>query len=105
MTYALKIRRWDDRMSAVTPDEDVFYTIGLLHAAKGLDEVKTFQAQNHQILQFCNDAGIKIKEYLTGNKTHQEWVEHFGIKWQLFEERKAKFDPKRILSPGQGIFQ
>ncbi|RDX95513.1 Cytokinin dehydrogenase 3, partial [Mucuna pruriens] len=54
---------------------------------------------------FCKDAGIKITEYLTGNKTHQEWVEHFGSKWKLFEDRKAEFDPKRILSPGQGIFQ
>ncbi|AES65430.2 cytokinin dehydrogenase 2 [Medicago truncatula] len=105
LVYPMNRNKWDDRMSAITPDEDVFYTLALLHAAKEMDEVKTFQAQNHQILQFCNDAGIKVKEYLSGNKTHQEWVEHFGAKWQQFEERKAKFDPKRILSPGQGIFQ
>jgi len=101
----LKIHRWDDRMSTVTADEDVFYIVALLHSANDLDEVKTFQAQNHEILQFCNDTGIKIKEYTTGNKTHQEWIEHFGPKWKLFEDRKAKFDPKRILAPGQGIFE
>lgn len=92
-------------MSAVTPNEDVFYTIGLLHAANGTDQVKTFLAQNQQILQFCKDAGIEIKEYLAGYKTQQEWMEHFGPKWQLIQDRKAKFDPKKILSPGQGIFQ
>ncbi|KAJ1439862.1 FAD-linked oxidase-like, C-terminal [Sesbania bispinosa] len=105
LVYPMNRNKWDDRMSAVTPEEDVFYAVSLLHAANGSDQVKKFQAQNQEILQFCKDAGIKIKEYLTGNKTHQEWVEHFGPKWQLFEDRKAKFDPKRILSPGQGIFQ
>lgn len=90
-------------MSAVTPNEDVFYVVDLLHAS-GFHKVEEFNAQNQEILQFCKDTGIKIKEYLAGNKTHQEWVEHFGSKWQLFEDRKANFDPKRILSPGQGIF-
>ena len=101
----LMIYRWNDKMSAVTPDEDVFYSVGLLHAAaNGGDEVQKFQAQNQEVLKFCKESGIKIKEYLTGNKTHEEWVEHFGSKWKLWEDRKAEFDPKRILSPGQGIF-
>ncbi|XP_027339224.1 cytokinin dehydrogenase 3-like [Abrus precatorius] len=105
LVYPMNRNKWDDRMSAVTPDEDVFYVVSLLHAASGFEQVKTFQAQNQQILQFCKDAGIKITEYLTGNKTHQEWVEHFGPKWKLIEDRKAQFDPKKILSPGQGIFK
>ncbi|KAK7329029.1 hypothetical protein VNO77_23174 [Canavalia gladiata] len=105
IVYPVNRNKWDDRMSAVTPDEDVFYGVSLLHAATGFDEVKTFQTQNQQILQFCKDNGIKITEYLTGNKTHQEWVQHFGPKWKLFQDRKTQFDPKRILSPGQGIFQ
>lgn len=91
-------------MSAVTPDEDVFYVVGLLRSS-GFDNLKEFQAQNQQILKFCKDAGIKAKEYIPEYGTQDEWVEHFGPKWQLFEDRKAKFDPKRILSPGQGIFQ
>nr|XP_004488074.1 cytokinin dehydrogenase 2-like [Cicer arietinum] len=103
--YPMNRNKWDDKMSAVIPNEDVFYTLGLLNAASGLDEVKAFEAQIQQILQFCNDSGIEIKQYLTRNKTPQQWIQHFGTKWQLFEDRKAKFDPKRILSPGQGIFQ
>nr|KYP65760.1 Cytokinin dehydrogenase 3 [Cajanus cajan] len=107
LIYPMNRNKWDDRMSAVTPAEDVFYAISLLHTAIGLDidGVQKFQAQNQQILQFCKNASIKITEYLTGNKTHQEWVEHFGPKWKVFEDRKVEFDPKRILSPGQGIFQ
>ncbi|XP_061361756.1 cytokinin dehydrogenase 3-like [Gastrolobium bilobum] len=101
--YPTNRTKWDDKMSAVTPDEDVFYIVSLLHST-GFDKVEAFQAQNQQILQFCADADIGIKEYLPQNKTHEEWVEQFGPKWEVFKERKGHFDPKRILSPGQGIF-
>ncbi|KAH1041772.1 hypothetical protein GLYMA_09G063500v4 [Glycine max] len=97
--------KWDDRMTPITPDEDVFYVVDFLRVAKTFDVVDKLQVQNKQILRFCNDAGIKITEYLIGNKTHQQWVEHFGPKWKLFADRKTEFDPKKILSPGHGIFQ
>ncbi|KAE9604701.1 putative cytokinin dehydrogenase [Lupinus albus] len=97
--------KWDDRMSAVTPNEDVFYVLGL-YRSSGFDkeEVKASETQNQQILQFCKDFGIEIKQYLASYKTKEEWVKQYGSKWQLIEDRKAKFDPKRILSPGQRIF-
>ncbi|AES65432.1 cytokinin dehydrogenase 1, FAD and cytokinin-binding protein [Medicago truncatula] len=86
------------------PDSATDYTLDLLHAAKGLDEVKAFQAQNHDILQFCNDAGIKIKEYLTRNKTHQEWVEHFGTKCNCLKREKLNLIPKEYCHQGKGFF-
>ncbi|KAF1864437.1 hypothetical protein Lal_00021859 [Lupinus albus] len=76
---------------------------GILQSTR-VDNVGAIQAQNQEILQFCKDNGIEIREYLTGNKTNEGWVQHFGSKWQIFEGRKAEFDPKKILSPGQGIF-
>ncbi|CAL0327886.1 unnamed protein product [Lupinus luteus] len=101
--YPMNRNTWDNRMSAVIADEDVFYTTGILLSSR-VDNVGAIQAQNQEILQFCKDNGIEIREYLTGNKTNEGWVQHFGSKWQLFEGRKSKFDPKKILSPGQGIF-
>ncbi|KAL9314664.1 hypothetical protein ACSQ67_020116 [Phaseolus vulgaris] len=105
LIYPMNRNKWDDKMSPVTPEEDVFYAVSLLRATSSRDMVKKLQDQNQQILQFCKDAGIQITEYLTGNKTQQQWMEHFGSKWELFADRKDQFDPKRILSPGQGIFQ
>ncbi|OIW20469.1 hypothetical protein TanjilG_11870 [Lupinus angustifolius] len=101
--YPMNRNKWDDRMSAVIADEDVFYTTGIL-VSSDVDNVGVIQTQNQQILQLCKDNGIEIREYLTGNKTNEGWVQHFGSKWQLFEGRKSEFDPKKILSPGQGIF-
>ena len=90
-------------MSAVTPDEDIFYAIGLLHSSGG-DDWKPLENQNKEILQFCNKAGIKIKLYLSRYTTKEDWMKHFGPKWKTFEDRKAQFDPKMILSPGHFQF-
>jgi len=90
-------------MSAVTPNEEIFYVVDFLRAT-GFDNLEAYQSQNQQILQFCKDVGIEIKHYLPLNRTHEEWVEQYGLKWNAFEKRKNQFDPNNILSPGQGIF-
>jgi cytokinin dehydrogenase len=104
LVYPMNRNKWDDRMSAVIPDEDVFYTIGFLHSS-GFDDWEALDVQNKEILLFCNNAGIEVKQYLPKYyKTKEEWKNHFGKKWRAFQERKSQFDPKMILSPGQGIF-
>lgn len=90
-------------MSAVIPDEDIFYCVGFLHSGT-FDDWKALDDQNNEIIEFCDKNGIKIKQYLPHYKTRQEWINHFGSKWNTFQERKARFDPKMILSPGQRIF-
>ncbi|XP_062148850.1 cytokinin dehydrogenase 3-like [Alnus glutinosa] len=104
LVYPMNRNKWDDRMSAVIPDEDVFYTIGFLHSS-GFDDWEALDAQNKEILLFCNNAGIEVKQYLPKYyKTKEEWKNHFGKKWRTFQERKSQFDPKMILSPGQRVF-
>ncbi|KAL7590881.1 hypothetical protein Lser_V15G32842 [Lactuca serriola] len=107
LVYPMKRTKWDDRMSATIPDEDedVFYTIGLLHSARNTEDGKIIDDQNKKILNVCAEIGIEIKQYLPRYyTTKEEWIKHFGAKWSLFEERKAKYDPKMLLSPGQRIF-
>ncbi|KAL2480129.1 Cytokinin dehydrogenase 3 [Abeliophyllum distichum] len=94
---------WDDKMSAVVPDEDIFYSVGLLHSGS-FNDWQDLDNQNNEILEFCDRAGIKMKQYLPHYKSKEEWIKHFGPKWNTFQERKAQFDPRMILSPGQNIF-
>lgn len=100
--------RWDRRSSAVTPDEDVFYLVALLRSA--LDNGEETQSleylsnQNDQILAFCSEEGIEVKQYLPHYTTEEEWAEHFGDNWAEFRRRKMKFDPGHILATGQRIF-
>ncbi|KAJ6698870.1 CYTOKININ DEHYDROGENASE 3 [Salix purpurea] len=101
--YPMNRQKWDDKMSAVIPDEDVFYTVGFLHSS-GFDDWQAYDQQNKDILKFCDQAGIEIKQYLPLYNSYKEWINHFGSKWRRFRERKAQFDPKMMLSPGQRIF-
>ncbi|XP_030530037.1 cytokinin dehydrogenase 3 [Rhodamnia argentea] len=103
LIYPMNRNKWDDRMSAVVPDEDVFYTVGFLHSS-GFDDWQRFDLQNKELLSFCEDAGIEVKHYLPNFGNEQEWTRHFGSKWRTFCNRKTRFDPKMIFSPGQRIF-
>ncbi|CBI27904.3 unnamed protein product, partial [Vitis vinifera] len=103
LVYPMIRNKWDNGMSAAIPDEDIFYSIGLLHSS-GADDWEPLENQNKEILKFCDKAGIKIKQYLPRYTTKADWMNHFGPKWKIFEDRKAQFDPKNILSPGQRIF-
>ncbi|PHT73531.1 hypothetical protein T459_24316 [Capsicum annuum] len=96
--------RWDDRMSAVIPEEETFYSVGFLHSSSGYDECKILDNQNEEILKYCDSVGLNIKQYLPHYKTKEDWIKHFGKKWNIFQQRKNQFDPKKILSPGQRIF-
>ncbi|XP_047265696.1 cytokinin dehydrogenase 3 [Capsicum annuum] len=104
LVYPTYRKKWDDRMSAVIPEEDTFYCVGLLHSARGYDECKILDNQNEEILKYCDNTGLNIKQYLPHYKTKEDWIKHFGKKWNIFQQRKNQFDPKKILSPGQRIF-
>ncbi|MQL77383.1 hypothetical protein Taro_009793 [Colocasia esculenta] len=103
LVYPLYKDKWDERMSSVTPDEDVFYSVGMLWAATAGGWEK-LEEQNAQVLRYCDEAGIEVKQYLPHYTRRDEWMKHFGPKWDMFVERKRKYDPKALLSPGQGIF-
>ncbi|CAK9167060.1 unnamed protein product [Ilex paraguariensis] len=103
LVYPTTGKKWDDRMSAVIPDEDTFYCVGFLRST-GFNDWEVLDDQNKEILQVCEKSGIKMKQYLPHYKTKEGWMNHFGSKWNTFQDRKSQFDPKMILSPGQGIF-
>ncbi|KAE8678746.1 Cytokinin dehydrogenase 3 [Hibiscus syriacus] len=103
LVYPMNRQKWDKRMSAVIPDEEIFYTVGFLHSS-GLNDWGAFEYQNKEIMRFCKKAGIMAKQYLPHYSTIDEWVHHFGSKRKIFQQRKLQFDPRMLLSPGQNIF-
>jgi len=91
-------------MSAAMPSEDVFYAVSLLFSSVANDLAR-LQEQNQRILRFCDLAGIQYKSYLARYTNRRDWVRHFGtVKWNRFVEMKNKYDPNKLLSPGQVIF-
>ncbi|KZV28856.1 cytokinin dehydrogenase 5-like [Dorcoceras hygrometricum] len=109
LIYPMNKSKWDERNSVVTPNESVFYLVAFLRSAlDNGDETQTLkflENQNQQILRFCEDRDIQVKQYLPHYTTQQEWMRHFGDKWELFSRRKMEFDPRNILANGQAIFK
>ncbi|XP_022147574.1 cytokinin dehydrogenase 4-like [Momordica charantia] len=101
--YPMFKNLWDERSSAVIPEEDVFYTAAILFSS-GFGEWQAFDDHIKDILKLCEETGIEVKQYLPHYETQEDWIKHFGGKWPLFSRRKAMFDPKHLLSPGQRIF-
>uniref|UniRef100_A0A0E0PZE4 cytokinin dehydrogenase n=1 Tax=Oryza rufipogon TaxID=4529 RepID=A0A0E0PZE4_ORYRU len=109
LMYPMNKDMWDDRMTAMTPDEDVFYAVGLLRSAvaggSGGD-VEQLERENAAVLELCDLAGggIGCRQYLPHHASRDGWRRHFGAKWGRVADLKARYDPRAILSPGQGIF-
>ncbi|KAL1218340.1 Cytokinin dehydrogenase 2 [Cardamine amara subsp. amara] len=104
LLYPTNRDKWNDRMSAMIPDEeDVVYIIGILQSANPQTLLEV-ESVNDKMIRFCKDSGIKIKQYLMHYTKKEEWVEHFGPKWADFSKRKDMFDPMKLLAPGQDIF-
>jgi cytokinin dehydrogenase len=105
LMYPMNRDKWDDRMTTVTPPgEDVFYTVGLLRSAVNAGDLERLERENEAVLEFCDRADIGCKQYLPHHASQDGWRRHFGAKWGRIAELKAKYDPRAILSPGQGIF-
>nr|CAD1824254.1 unnamed protein product [Ananas comosus var. bracteatus] len=102
LIYPMNKIKWDERTSAVIPDEDIFYSVGLLRSA--VNGTEYLEEQNKEILRFCDQLGIGYKQYLPHYTSHGDWMKHFGPKWDMFVQRKRRYDPKLLLSPGQRIF-
>uniref|UniRef100_J3LAY3 Cytokinin dehydrogenase 1 FAD/cytokinin binding domain-containing protein n=1 Tax=Oryza brachyantha TaxID=4533 RepID=J3LAY3_ORYBR len=104
LMYPMNKHTWDDRMTAVTSDDDVFYAVGLLRSAVAAGDVVRLEKENEAVLAFCNNEGFGCKQYLPHYTSQDGWQRHFGAKWNKVVELKAKYDPHGILSPGQKIF-
>eukprot|EP00253_Pinus_taeda_P003481 PITA_03481 len=108
LIYPMNSNTWDERMSAMTPEGDIFYLVGLLlsalPSATGSNSVEYLMDQNKRILNCCIEAGIHAKQYLPHYTTESDWKNHYGNKWHRIVSLKATYDPYAILAPGQRIF-
>ncbi|KAG6791055.1 hypothetical protein NC652_000356 [Populus alba x Populus x berolinensis] len=109
LIYPVNKSKWDNRTSAVLPEEDIFYLVAFLNSAMpssmGTDGLEHILTQNKRILEFCETARLGMKQYLPHYNTQGEWRAHFGPRWEVFAQRKSTYDPLAILAPGQRIFQ
>ena len=86
------------------PAEPVAFLFSLLRTTVPPADPLRQRADNRVLYERTRDAGGK--RYPTGSVplTARDWVDHFGRDYPAFVAAKAAWDPRRVLSPGQGIF-
>ncbi|XP_020675040.1 cytokinin dehydrogenase 11 isoform X2 [Dendrobium catenatum] len=108
LVYPMLRRKWDQRMSVSVPDGEIFYLVALLRFARPPPDgpsAEEMMAENQAVVDRCRSAGYNYKLYLPHYRDQSQWAVHFGEKgWSRFLDRKARYDPAAILSPGQLIF-
>lgn len=64
----------------------------------------TVVEQNRQL--FLRARALGGFQYPVGSipMTHADWQSQYGPQWPFLAAAKAAFDPRRVLTPGQGIF-
>lgn len=87
------------------PDEPVVFLLALLRTAPPDPAiVEAMVASNRALYEQARD--VDGKQYPIGAIpfSRSDWVEHFDRQWHRFVAAKRRYDPNRILTPGQGIF-
>jgi cytokinin dehydrogenase len=61
-------------------------------------------ADNRVVYERARDAGGKRYPIGSVQFGPADWRDHYGGDWPAFAAAKAQYDPRHILTPGQGIF-
>lgn len=89
------------------PDSELVFLLALLRTAApdtGASGADTMLAANRRLYERARSVGGC--QYPIGSipLTGADWRAHYGPRWQRFQAAKNRYDPARILAPGQGVF-
>ena len=88
-----------------TPKEETIYLFSILQTAKpNLEAVKLLVANNRSLFEQARDRGGKSYPVNALPFSQEDWIRHFDDSWETFARLKASLDPRKLLTPGQGIF-
>lgn len=98
-------RRKLTRPFVAMPDSDVVFLFDLLRFAPADPViVEGLVAQNRALFERARALGAKKYAISAIPFSLADWIQHFGASFPAFVVRKARFDPRRVLTPGQEIF-
>ena len=88
------------------PQEETIYLFSILQTAKpNLEAIKALVFKNRSLFEQARDLGGKSYPVNALPFNKEDWVQHFDESWQTFVGLKASLDPRKLLTPGQGIFE
>lgn len=86
------------------PEGENCYLFSILRTAVPPELAGQLVAKNRAIYEDLRDLGGKRYAISSIPFDPQDWHDHFGDQWWDFAIAKLKYDPKNVLTPGQGIF-
>ena len=88
------------------PQEPEAFLFSLLRTAvpPTPDVVTRMLADNRAVYELARDAGGKRYPIGSVHLSQADWRDHYGPTWPAFAAAKARYDPRHVLTPGQGIF-
>lgn len=89
----------------VTPQEEILYLFSLLRIAPpDMHTVDAMVEANRTLFEQARNLGGTHYPIGSIPFSQADWIQHFGAAWARFLRQKARYDPRHILTPGQGIF-
>lgn len=94
------------RPQVMVPEGPVFFLLALLRAVSPPDdaEAERLIAENDALyarVRAVGGTGYPVNALHMGPT---EWRAHYGDRWPAVQDAKDSYDPRRVLTPGQGIF-
>ncbi|MCP2263469.1 FAD-binding protein [Promicromonospora thailandica] len=94
------------RPQVQVPEGPVFFLLALLRAVSPPDdaEAERLVADNDALYARVRAAGGTQYPVNALHLTTADWRAHYGERWPVVRQAKDRYDPRRVLTPGQGIF-
>ena len=95
------------RPQVMVPDGPVFFLLALLRAVSPPNgaEAERLIADNDALYARVLAAGGTQYPVNALHLSPADWRTHYGDRWPTFLGAKDRYDPNRVLAPGQGIFE
>jgi FAD/FMN-containing dehydrogenase len=95
------------RPQVIVPEGPVFFLLALLRAVSPPDDARAERlvAENDALYARVRAVGGVHYPVNALHLSPADWRAHYGDRWPAFRRAKARYDPRRVLTPGQGIFE
>jgi cytokinin dehydrogenase len=94
------------RPQVMVPEGPVFFLLALLRAVSPPDdaEAERLIAENDVLYAKVRAVGGTNYPVNALRLTPADWRTHYGERWPAVRSAKERYDPRQVLTPGQGIF-
>jgi len=86
------------------PDEEIIYRFQLSRILPAGTDVEPIIALNRKLYERAREMGGYRMTSSAVAMSQDDWKKHYGSAWPMVESAKAKFDPKKVLTPGYAMF-